>query len=58
LNGSANILRKVASNLSIDLGLLGRGAWRPYRELDFGCYLSLLCPKNLSPFRAESVKKR
>ncbi|WP_442948213.1 transposase [Nostoc sp.] len=24
LNGSANILRKVASNLSIDLGLLGR----------------------------------
>jgi transposase len=24
LNGSANILRKVASNLSLDLGLLGR----------------------------------
>jgi transposase len=24
LNGAANILRKVASNLSIDLGLLGR----------------------------------
>ncbi|WP_051056107.1 hypothetical protein [Cylindrospermum stagnale] len=24
LNGAANILRKVASNLSLDLGLLGR----------------------------------
>ncbi|MFN6154762.1 MAG: RNA-guided endonuclease TnpB family protein, partial [Dolichospermum sp.] len=24
LNGSANILKKVASNLSLDLGLLGR----------------------------------
>jgi putative transposase len=56
LNGAANILRKVASKLGLNLDRLGRRCLTTVARVRLWVTPKPLCPQNLSGFSPESVK--
>ncbi|WP_242054683.1 transposase [Nostoc sp. FACHB-190] len=58
LNGAANILRKVASKLGLDLSQLSRRCLTTVARVRLWTLPKALCPQNLSVFRPESVNER